>query len=155
VLLRAQSRPSILKRKPAQFLWIIGATAALALIIVFIVFSRPGEQGAQSPPIVTDEPAVEPTSEATSVASPTVETTVQDEPTPVLTGPGFADVEGEVVFRNAQVTASLSQVAAPPAESVYEAWLIEPDGAPLSLGIVDVSGGTLVVDFTDPAGHPP
>src|SRR5574341_793427 len=151
---KGSQQTAVARSQTSPLLWIVGATGVLALIIAFLVFARPGSPGTPPSPIVTDEPTVEPTTALLEAASPTAQSTAQGEPTAALSGPGFADVEGEVVFRNAQVTASLSQVVAPPDGSVYEAWLIEPDVAPLSLGTVNVNNGALVVHFTDSEGHP-
>ncbi len=133
--------------------WIVGAIGALALIVSLVALLG----------MFNQEPADEVTVGARGGAAESAATLSQDSSASTAT---FSSVDesvvlptqdptishGTVQFRDSSVTVTLTDVPSLPDGYVYEAWLTEPEGDLLSLGIVELANERVEVEFTDPDG---
>lgn len=139
--------------RPVPVPWIVGGVGGVViLIMLFMLLNGRGEQSGQNIP--TQAAGIEPTTateefQPTDAATPTEEAQATDAP-----GVNPADVQGEASFRDSELSVALSGVSAPPSGSAYEAWLIEPEGVPLRLGVVEARNGNLVLEYADSEGQP-
>ncbi len=139
-------------------IWLVGVIGLLGLIvgIIALVTSRNGQANVAPPETPapdfveareTEEIAeeVEPTVAEAEEVSP-----AEVEPTPAV---DLNSPVGQVVFQDAALTLSLTGLQPPPDGSVYEVWLVGAEVEPVSLGVVEVSGGELTLAYADPDGE--
>lgn len=133
----------------------IGALAVIAVVVALVTGVFGG--GTEVTPAATEPLAIAETTPTTSAP-----TEVATTPTPdadVVTGeetPPTIDTtmaRGVVVFRDATLAVSLSDLEAAPAGLAYWAWLTEPDAEPLRLGKAEVVDGQVSLAYADAEGR--
>jgi len=139
--------------------WVIGgavvlAVGALAAVVTLVatgmVLANLFNRGAEPGLGIEEAAAVEPTS------APEIPGAVPAETEPAAE-PAVADTTapiGQVVFRDATLIVTLTDLEPPGDDLAYQAWLTEPDLPPLSLGKTDeVVDGKLSMAFSNPTGE--
>jgi serine/threonine-protein kinase len=132
----------------------IGALALAVVVGIIAVtggFSKdsPAAETTPGPGETTNEPGTPGTEPAEAGATASQEGGGQTSEPIDLTTP-----LGSALFQDNTFSVSLAGVAPAPDGFVYEAWLVSESATPLSLGLVEVTGGQADIIFSDPAGSP-
>lgn len=103
-------------------------------------------------PRLFPSPTQTPARVAAAAASPAPATKPAAAP-PATSAPATSSSpSGFAVFKDDSLTAQINDVSPAPTGFAYQAWLVGPDIAPLSLGLVSPVDGQLAIAYQDPQG---
>ncbi len=142
-------------------IWFAAGFGLVALVVAVLALAIASGVGGKAEPAATDEVSASVATESVDIVQPpsaegiATESTLSGEqatvePVPVV---DTTTPRGVVTFRDAALSALLTGLDAPPDGSAYEAWLSGPDIAPLSLGVLQVTDGQAVLEFTATDGQ--